>query len=94
MPRPVFILTTLLILAATASAVMAQGPNNISSEELRQRLTQPQLSVVIDTRTEREYRRGHIPGASNIPPTSFINIAELLPKNKNTPLVFYCRNLS
>ena len=47
--------------------------------------------VIVDVRTEEEYRQGHLPAAINIPPDKYISISSYLPKNKKTLLIFYCR---
>lgn len=81
-----------LLLAATAGA--RAWISDLTTEELKQRLDDPRKIVVVDTRTEQEYRQGHISGAINISSQAsnqFEDIARLLPENKETPLVFYCR---
>jgi rhodanese-related sulfurtransferase len=47
--------------------------------------------VLVDARAVLEYSQGHIPLAINIPPEKLGSIAEVLPKNKKTLVVFYCR---
>ncbi|MGB0747315.1 MAG: rhodanese-like domain-containing protein [Magnetospiraceae bacterium] len=48
--------------------------------------------VVIDSRPTRgRYKKGHIPGAINIPDTFFAKMTDKLPTDKSTPLVFYCQ---
>jgi rhodanese-related sulfurtransferase len=47
--------------------------------------------VLIDTRTPEEYQAGHIPGAINIPAERMRAEAARLPKDKSTPVIFYCR---
>lgn len=46
---------------------------------------------LVDTRTEHEFKSGRIPGAVNIPPHRFQSLGDLLPRDKDTHLVFYCR---
>ena len=82
-------LACLLLLATTAGARGWIG--DLTSEELKQRMDQPRKIAVVDTRTEQEYRQGHISGAINIPSHQFERIAEHLPENKSTPVAFYCR---
>ncbi|GAB1394577.1 hypothetical protein MASR1M60_27410 [Rhodocyclaceae bacterium] len=49
-------------------------------------------ALIIDSRPKvRRYDIGHIPGAINIPDTSFEKMAYLLPQDKNRELVFYCQ---
>jgi rhodanese-related sulfurtransferase len=49
--------------------------------------------VVVDARSEEEFREGHIPKSINIPPEKFGMIASLLPKDKKALIVFYCRGV-
>ena len=48
-------------------------------------------ALLLDARSEKEYRKGHIPGARNFSPKAFLNnknITETLPKDKW--LICYC----
>lgn len=47
-------------------------------------------AVVVDARPPRKFKKGHIPGAINIPATRFEAMADQLPGNKEAELVFYC----
>ncbi|MDP1526927.1 MAG: rhodanese-like domain-containing protein [Rhodocyclaceae bacterium] len=48
--------------------------------------------LLIDSRPKaRRYDTGHIPGAINIPDTSFEKMTHLLPQDKNRELIFYCQ---
>lgn len=50
--------------------------------------------VVIDSRPKkRKYDKAHIPGAISIPDSSFDKMTDKLPKDKATPLYFYCGGL-
>lgn len=81
----------LVLLTITANYALAQI-RDLSAEELRQRLDQV---VVVDVRSAQEYSQKHIRGAINISSQAshqFRAISSLLPDDKKTPLVFYCRN--
>ncbi len=67
--------------------------NDINAEELKQMMSENTRLVVVDTRTEYEYSLGHIPKAINISQEKFRLFDTLLPKEKDTPLVFYCRGI-
>jgi phage shock protein E len=85
-----------LLLAAAGSAI-AQGARDLSSEALKSGMEQSSRLVVVDTRTEQEYRQGHISGAINISSQAsnrYSQIAEFLPADKSIPLVLYCRGYS
>ncbi len=48
-------------------------------------------AIVIDARpAKRKYNKGHVPGAINIPNTSFDKLTGMLPTDKQMQLVFYC----
>lgn len=46
-------------------------------------------AVLLDVRTEAEYRDGHIDGSVNLPLDKIFFIADTV-KNKNTPLYVHC----
>ncbi len=48
-------------------------------------------AILLDVRTEDEYKEGHIPGSVNLPLQVFIKISEVVP-DKDTPLYVYCRS--
>ena len=48
-------------------------------------------AVLLDVRTEEEYRRGHIGGSRNIPVEKIDNAANLL-HDKSAPLFVYCQS--
>lgn len=49
--------------------------------------------ALIDVRLPEEYGAAHIPGAINIFPDQMQLQKALLPKDKSTPLIFYCRGV-
>jgi rhodanese-related sulfurtransferase len=56
--------------------------------------TAPEGTVIVDSRPgARKFIKGHIPGSINIPYSEFDEQVDRLPKDKNTPLVFYCGGL-
>jgi rhodanese-related sulfurtransferase len=65
----------------------------IEAEELRKLINTDARPVIIDNRTEYEYKQGRIPGAVNISQEKFRILDTLLPKDKDTPIVFYCRGV-
>ncbi len=55
----------------------------------------PDNVMIIDARPYKpKYVKGHIPGAVSIPFTKFDQNTELLPKDKNALLIFYCGGLA
>jgi len=73
------------------SFAFAQVFKSITADELKKMLDNRAKLVLVDARAVLEYSQGHIPLAINIPPEKLGSIAEVLPKNKKTLLVFYCR---
>jgi len=63
----------------------------LSAEQLKELTDAKSALFLVDTRTEYEFKKGHIPGAVNIPPHRFDSLAGLLPTDKVVHLVFYCR---
>ncbi|MFH2058712.1 MAG: rhodanese-like domain-containing protein [Pseudomonadota bacterium] len=51
-------------------------------------------AMVIDSRPQiAQYNKGHVPTAINIPFTDFDTLKGKLPRDPNTPLIFYCGGL-
>jgi rhodanese-related sulfurtransferase len=83
-----FAIWACIMISAYASAA---GFTMISAEDLKKALDSGKEITVVDARTEREFRDGHIPNAINIPPDKVREIAKHLPKNGDAQIVFYCR---
>jgi len=79
-----------LLLTAVSYAAAAEY-GIMSVEELKKFVDAKKQLTVVDARTEKEFRDGHIPMAVNIPPEKLVDISTLLPKNKNRLIIFYCR---
>ena len=62
---------------------------DINNEVNRCRTTKG--AVLLDVRTEEEYRRGHIGGSRNIPVEKIDNAVNLL-HDKSAPLFVYCQS--
>lgn len=62
---------------------------DITIEELKTKVSQG--AILIDVRSNQEYREGHLQGAINIPDFEIINkIQKEIPK-KNQQIVLYCQ---
>ena len=48
-------------------------------------------AVLLDVRSPREYREGHIPGSQNVPLQQLDNVEEVA-ENKETALYVYCHS--
>ena len=89
----IFLIIALLL---TAVGAWAQNYNipNLTVDEVKEQIDQPGQVLLVDSRTEEEYRQAHIVTAINIPPEKFTSIGKHLPQNKNLPIIFYCRGYS
>lgn len=85
------LLAGLLLSAVSCVSAPRGGIDDVSADELKGMLDRKEDVVVVDTRTEYEYRQGRIPGALLIAPNQFNKIDALLPSRKDISLVFYCR---
>ena len=86
----VFLLFLIGFIISFSSAAFAQFPI-IGAEEVTSWMTGKRTVILIDTRLPDEYQAGHIPGAINIPAERIKDEAGRLPKDKATPIIFYCR---
>lgn len=73
------------------SCALSQDLKSLSAEELKKMIDEGVKMSIVDTRNENEYIEGHIPHAILIPQEKFDVIETLLPKDKDMPIVFYCR---
>ena len=64
-------------------------PVDINTEVNRCRTTKG--AILLDVRTDEEYRRGHIGGARNIPVEKIDNAVNLL-HDKSAPIFVYCQS--
>jgi rhodanese-related sulfurtransferase len=62
----------------------------MKANELLKRIESKSAPVIIDARTEIEFKRGHVPGAINAPPRKILLKTARLPKNKDLEIVIYC----
>lgn len=72
-------------------AKLPAGVTEIKTEELEPLLAEKAKLFLVDSRPASRYAQSHLPEAVSIPvPKLKKRKAELLPENKNIPLVFYC----
>jgi predicted sulfurtransferase len=84
---------TMAVVFFCFSFVFAQGTKfkTIGADEVKAMLESGERVLIIDARSEEEYKAGHLPKAINVSPRLFPLISGYLPKDKLYPLVFYCR---
>ena len=80
----------MLLLVCLASAAIAQHLV-INSDQLQALMKGKKKVMLIDVRMPEEYQAAHIPGAINIPADNMQAGRNLLPKDKATQLIMYCR---
>ena len=82
----------LLLLAIFLSFLTSGCAASISSLALNDRLGDaPDSLVILDVRNRSEYRKGHLPGAVNIPVYALpFRLADIPTRGKDVPLVVYC----
>jgi predicted sulfurtransferase len=93
----VVILLCLLAAFLSFSCATSEQPRRIrdlSAGRLNEMMERKIPLVLVDTRTEYEYRQGHLPGAISIPPHRFDVLDALLPPDKGVEIVFYCRGFT
>lgn len=72
-------------------AKLPEGVTEIKTQELQQLLDGKTKIFLVDSRPQIRYGQSHLPGAVSIPvPMLEAKQAEVLPKDKNELLVFYC----
>ena len=83
---------TLVALAAVAMVVYYTyySPLVISAEDAKKALAEGQFPIVLDVRTDLEYKLGHYPEAVHIPTAKLATTVETKLPNKQTGILVYC----
>lgn len=81
------------LLMLVSSAAAAETFKTVTADELKKLVDGGKNFTLVDTRTEDEFRQGHLPKAMNIPPEKVNAIGSLLPKTRNSAVIFYCRGV-
>lgn len=77
----------IVLFGALSPAVLG---DSISAADLSARLGNDDGPLILDVRTEQEYRGGHVPGALNIPYNELENRFAELSTDKDQEIVVYC----
>ena len=79
----------ILAIAWLLQSAMAADPERISPVKLKSIMKTDNNVIVVDTRAERSYKSGHIPGALSMVYSDGIRAgAKILPKDKM--IILYC----
>ncbi len=81
------------LIALLAAVPAAADVSVVGAADVHATLVSNPKAVVVDARTPAEYEQAHIPGAINIPAGETRTSAARLPRDRATPLVFYCRGV-
>ena len=63
--------------------------DDISREELKEKMARGDDFVLVETLDEEHYELAHLPGAINLPPGETHRVEELVP-DKRAEVVVYC----
>ncbi len=63
---------------------------DISREELKEKMSCGEDFVLLEVLPEKSYRRSHLPGAINLPPDKVAELAPTLLPDKEADIVVYC----
>lgn len=90
-----FKLTSIIALVGFAAIAMVvyytfYSPLVISAEEAKKAIANRQFPVVLDVRTDMEYKLGHYPEALHIPTAQLDKEIEAKVPNKNVGVLIYC----
>ena len=87
----VFLIILGLVVTMLGACDISRMFPDLSAADLKKRVDEGTPLLIIDLRSEDEYRIGHIPRAVNLAPDQLHRLKNVLPNDKNTPIVFYCR---
>jgi rhodanese-related sulfurtransferase len=62
----------------------------IKADQLLRRIESKSAPVIVDPRSELEFKRGHIPGAINAPVRKILLNRAQLPRDKSSEMVLAC----
>ena len=92
MVKGVLLALTVATLAVSLTSCGGRKYESISAEEAKRIMDSGVKYFLIDSRTDSEYREGHIPGAVMIPEYEISESRELLPAEKDALILVYCRS--
>jgi rhodanese-related sulfurtransferase len=86
--RVLLALAVVFALAVACAPTDSRAAGVVSADEVKALIGDPG-TLILDVRTPGEFRRGHIPGARNVPVQNLANRLGELPQDKQ--IVVYCR---
>lgn len=82
--------TSVRLFSLSRSSTCFTGITIISQAELMQRIEADHAHLILDVRNPGEYKRGHIPGATNIPHDQINSRLAEIARHCNRDVVLYC----
>lgn len=91
--RLIILFLILILLPACGKSTHKEASYmNITAKEAKELMDTQTDYIILDVRTEEEFKEGHIPNAILIPDDEIKDRAENLLPNKNQLLLVYCRS--
>ena len=87
-----YLLGTLVAFLCTACMANPSGAERITAQEAKARMEKNPQAIVLDVRTEAEYKGGHIKGAVLLPLDRLEAEALAVLPNKEAEILIYCRS--
>jgi phage shock protein E len=86
------ILITLLVLFSARRFFVNRSITHYSVREVAERIQANRSAFLLDVRTEKEWRQGHIKSAHHIPLHELARRSSELDKHKNREIICYCHS--
>jgi rhodanese-related sulfurtransferase len=93
-----FKLLFILILSALSGCRLISNSSDdisyrkITAEEAKDMIDKDNSIIILDVRTEQEYKSGYIEGAIHLPENEILDEAEKIITDKSTTILLYCRS--
>lgn len=87
-----FIMLSLFCLAVVADTGKVDSKTTMLGEDLLKEIEAGSAPLIIDVRSEWEYRRGHVPGAVHLPFHSTFTRHGDLAVARDQPVLLYCEH--
>ncbi len=95
MKKLIFILLAMMVLTACGQDKETKQEAvyvNITAEQAKEIMDSQEGYIILDTRTQEEYNKRHIPGADLIPHDEIEEKAETVLTDKDQLILVYCRS--
>jgi rhodanese-related sulfurtransferase len=69
---------------------LSEMVKTIEREELKKKIDRGDHFRLVETLSEEKYRKGHLPGAVNLPPDQLAELAPRLLPDRSEEIIVYC----